>query len=145
MSERDRKKEYIDSVDGNAHNSAVKIIEKLQAECEKLEKDAKLVTPDQHKMYMLKQKIVFLEMSDSERNKQLQAKVEEYHNQYHLCETKLLSHKTIIEQISAENDKYELVMEMMQKMYPDQLRIVTASIETVEEMKNDTKPKTDNT
>ena len=36
---------------------------------------------------------------------QLRAERDEYHNQYHLCEAKLLSHKSIIKQLQAENEK----------------------------------------
>lgn len=38
---------------------------------------------------------------------QLQARAEEYHNQYHLCEAKLLSHKSIIIQLQARIKELE--------------------------------------
>lgn len=40
---------------------------------------------------------------------ELEAKAEEYHNQYHLCEAKLLSHQSIIGQMQTAYD--ELVAE----------------------------------
>ena len=38
-----------------------------------------------------------------ERVEKIKAERDEYHNQYHLCEAKLLSHKSIIKQMQAAN------------------------------------------
>lgn len=42
---------------------------------------------------------------------------DEYHNQYHLCETKLLSHKSIIKQLQKE---LESVADVLESLYGEQ-------------------------
>ena len=41
----------------------------------------------------------------------LVAERDEYHNQYHHCEAKLLSHKSIIKQMQAENEKLKTIIQ----------------------------------
>ncbi len=49
--------------------------------------------------------------------KQLQKERDKYHNQYHLCEAKLLSHKSIIEQLLTENQKIKRLLRRAKKTF----------------------------
>ena len=53
-----------------------KEIERLEAELENLRYEAKMITPDQNEMRCLKDRIKFLELTQSEQIKQLQTEIE---------------------------------------------------------------------